>query len=90
MGGFGEGVSESQLKQLIDTQYEAQPDDVVEGLLDENVYSNLVKTDLFEAMKEEGLKITSKKSKQNNIIPIVVFGSIIVGVGALIYYSRKK
>ena len=90
MIGFGEGVSESQLKQLIDTQYDAQPDDVVEGLLDENVYSDLKKTDLFEAMDAEGIKITAKKSKQNNIIPIIVFGSIIIGIGALIYYSRKK
>ncbi|MBR5662047.1 MAG: hypothetical protein IKX00_00160 [Bacilli bacterium] len=90
MVGFGEGVSESQLKQLIDTQYDAQPDDIVEGLLDENVYSNLKKTDLFEAMEAEGLKITSKKSKQNNILPIIVFSSIIVGIGALVYYSRKK
>lgn len=90
MVGFGEGVSESQLKQLIDTQYDAQPEDIVESLLDENVYSDLQKTDLFEAMKAEGLKITSQKSKQSNIIPIIVFTSIAVGIGALIYYSRKK
>ena len=90
MVGFGEGVSESSLKSLIDTQYDAQPEDIVEGLLDENIYSNLVKTDLYEAMKAEGLEITSKKSKQSYLLPIIVFGSIIVGVGALIYYSRKK
>ena len=41
-------------------------------------------------MKEEGLEITSKKTKQSNIIPIIVFGSIIIGISALIYYSRKK
>ena len=89
MVGFGSGLEDS-LKDLIEKQYDAQPDDLVASLLDENIYSNLVKTDLYDAMKEEGLEITSKKTKQNNIIPILVFGSIIVGVGALIYYSRKK
>ena len=87
--GFGSGL-ESSLKELIDKQYDAQPDDLVETLLDENIYTNLVKTDLYDAMKEEGLEITSKKSKQSSIIPILVFGSIFVGIGALIYYSRKK
>lgn len=87
--GFGSGLEDS-LKELIEKQYEAQPEDLVESLLDENIYSDLVKTDLYDAMKEENLEITSKKSKQNNIIPIIVFGSIIIGVGALIYYSRKK
>lgn len=90
MSGFGEGVSEDQLVQLIETQYDAQPEDIVSTLLDENIYSNLKDTDLFDAMKSEGIKITAKTSKQNNIIPIIVFGSIIIGVGALIYYSRKK
>ena len=87
--GFGEGLEDAIIK-LIEEGYENQPADLVEGLLDENIYSGLVKTDLYDAMKEEGLEITSKKVKQNNIIPILVFGSIIVGVGALIYYSRKK
>ena len=90
MSGFGEGVSEKELKELIETQYEAQPEDIVATLLDENIYSNLKETDLFDAMKAENLKITAKSSKQNNIIPIIVLGSIVVGLGALIYYSRKK
>lgn len=87
--GFGSGL-EDQLKKLIEDGYKNQPEDIVDGLLDENIYEDLVKTDLFDAMKEEGLEVTSKKSKQSNILPIIVFGSIIIGVGALIYYSRKK
>lgn len=87
--GFGTPTEDS-LKELIEKQYEAQPDDLVESLLDENIYSDLVKTDLYDAMKEENLEITSKKTKQSNIVPIVVFSLIIVGTGALIYYARKK
>ena len=87
--GFGEGL-ESSLIKLIEDGYDNQVDDLVASILDENIYSNLVKTDLYEAMKKEDLKITSRKEKQNNLIPIIVFSSIIVGVGALIYYSRKK
>ena len=87
--GFGEGL-ESDLIKLIENGYDNQVEDLVASILDENIYSNLVKTDLYEAMKKEDLKITSRKEKQNNLIPIIVFGSIIVGVGALIYYSRKK
>ena len=87
--GFGEGL-EDKLIALIEDGYESQPEDLVETLLDENIYSDLVKTDLYDAMKEEGLEITSKKTKQSNIIPIIVFGSIIIGISALIYYSRKK
>ena len=87
--GFGEGL-ESDLIKLIEDGYDNQVDDLVASILDENIYSNLVKTDLYEAMKKEDLKITSRKEKQNNLIPIIVFSSIIVGVGALIYYSRKK
>lgn len=87
--GFGEGL-EGKLKDLIETGYDKQEEDIVESLLDENIYSDLIKTDLYDAMKEENLEITSKKSKQNNLIPILVFGSIIIGLGALVYYSRKK
>lgn len=87
--GFGEGL-EGKLKDLIETGYDKQEEDIVESLLDENIYSNLIKTDLYDAMKEENLEITSKKSKQNNLIPILVFGSIIIGLGSLVYYSRKK
>lgn len=87
--GFGEGLEDSLIS-LIEEGFEAQPDDIVETLLDENIYEDLVRTDLYDAMKEEGLEITSKKEKQNNIIPIVVFGSIIIAIGALVYYSRKK
>lgn len=87
--GFGQGL-EDKLEKLIEDGYEKQEDDIVESLLDENIYSNLVKTDLYDAMKEEKLEITSKKSKQNNVIPFLVFGSIIIGLGALIYYSRRK
>lgn len=87
--GFGDGL-ESSLIKLIEDGYDNQVDDLVASILDENIYSNLVKTDLYEAMKKEDLKITSRKEKQNNLIPIIVFSSIIVGVGALIYYSRKK
>lgn len=87
--GFGEGL-EDKLVALIEEGYETQPEDLIESLLDENIYSDLVKTDLYDAMKEEGLEITSKKTKQSNIIPILVFGSIILGISALIYYSRKK
>jgi thiol-disulfide isomerase/thioredoxin len=87
--GFGAGL-EGQLTALIEKGYDEQPDDIVESLLDENIYENLISTDLYDAMEEENLEITSKKSKQNNIIPIIVFGSIFIAVGALIYYSRKK
>ena len=87
--GFGQPL-ETQLNELIEEAYELQEEDIVESLLDENIYSNLVKTDLYDAMKEEKLEITSKKTKQSNLIPILVFGFIVVGIGALIYYSRKK
>ena len=88
--GFGEATG-NKIKSLIDEAYENQVSDIVAEVIDDNVYSEKTEsTDLFEAMKEEGLEITSKKEKKSNIVPIVVFGTIIICVGGLIYYSRKK
>lgn len=87
--GFGSGMEE-ELLEKINTAYDKQSEDLVAGVMDDNVYDDLQSTDLYEAMEEEGIEITSKKTKQNNIIPIIVFGSIIIGLSALVYYSRKK
>lgn len=82
---------DTQFKQTIDQVYKNQEEDLVDSVLEESVYGKLIKTDLYKAMEEEGLSYTSKKAPgTSNLLPIIVFSSVAIAIGALIYYSRKK
>ena len=90
--GYAEILNDT-FENLIKDAYETQPEDVVAKLIAKNEYKGLETTDLYEAMDEEGLEYSSKKgskAKLENIIFIVVFSAAIIGLGTLIYLSRKK
>ena len=90
--GYAEILNDT-FENLIKDAYETQPEDVVAKLIAKNEYKGLETTDLYEAMDEEGLEYSSKKgskAKLENIIFIVVFSAAIIGLGTLIYLSRRK
>jgi thiol-disulfide isomerase/thioredoxin len=90
--GYAETLNET-FENLFDESYENQVKDIVKEVLAKGKYENLKETDLYEAMKEENLEITSEKSskaKKDTIIIAVFFGVIIVAFGSLVYFSRKN
>ena len=86
-------ILDDTFRQMIETAYEEQPEDLVASVIEKNKLNNTKPTDLYEAMDEEGLEYTSKKgskAKLENIIFIPVFCIAVVGLGSSIYFSRKK
>ena len=86
-------VLDDTFRQMIETAYEEQPEDLVASVIEKNKLNDTKPTDLYEAMDEEGLEYTSKKgskAKLENIIFIAVFSIAVIGLGSLIYFSRKK
>lgn len=86
--GYAE-VLNSELTGMFDSVYESQEEDIVSKVLEEKKFSTKTTT-LFEAMDEEGLEHSSGNGeKDSSVAVIVVFGAIIIGFGALVYFSRK-
>lgn len=89
--GYAELLNDT-FKTAIEQAYEEQPKDIVGELIANKEYKTLKTTTLYEAMDEEGLEYSSKKGskvKLESIIFIVVFSAAIIGLGTLIYLSRK-
>lgn len=88
--GYADQIS-SQFIEAIEKAYNEQTEDIVGKFL-EKKYSKLKKETLYDAMDEEGLDYTSKEGVKSNdgLIIAAFFGVIVISLGILIYFSRKK
>ena len=90
--GYAEQL-ESELIDMINNGYDNQVKDVVAETISSGKYKDLKPTTLAKAMDSEQLEhvSTDKEGKKNDSIIIAVFfGVIVVGLGVLVYYSRKN
>lgn len=90
--GYAEQLNDTFIE-MLDKAYEDQVEDVVKKVIEEKKLTKVESTDLYEAMDEEGLEYTSKKSdkkSKDDIIVGIFFGGLAIFFGALIIISRKQ
>lgn len=91
--GYAEQL-EPELISMIENGYKNQVKDIVAETIKSGKYKDLKPTTLAKAMDSEQLEHTSKadgsKKSNDTVIIAVFFGVIVLGLGALVYFSRRK
>jgi len=91
--GYAEQL-ESELISMIENGYKNQVKDIVAETIKSGKYKDLQSTTLTKAMDSEQLDHVSKadgsKKSNDTVIIAIFFGVIVVGLGSLIYFSRKS